>query len=480
MARHTVTAADLIHALGGDLRNGMCRCPCHDDRTPSLHISDVGGKLFWHCHAGCSQETLLAEFQRRGFFSSVGEYKMNRETAEARDKRREATEKENDRFFKGVNILRVAAYSKEPPPEAYFRSRGLGSVPKNARVLPTERASQLTGWAFPAVVFPITDGEFLTGAHVTFLTEDGVANARGANGKSVRLTFGLVKRGYIIFGPSNPDKPLLVAEGVESALSAAVLTDLPAIAAISAGNMAAINPPPCSELIICGDDDASGTGRKAAEAAAAQWAHSGRKVRIAIPTDHKDWNDVLRDRVDRDAMRHAILSAPVVDAPELATVEGVVLSMEEVITMKVPPREYLLKPWLETQSLGMIHAQRGAGKTRLMMSVAYTIASAGTLLGWEAQRQARVLYIDGELPTALLQKRLAVLGTPTPDLKILSRDILLRRGVSLPDLADPAGREFLDQLIKEWGIEVVFLDSLSTLIRSGAHRHRRVAVASPR
>jgi putative DNA primase/helicase len=52
MARHTVTAADLIHALGGDLRNGMCRCPCHDDRTPSLHISDVGGKLFWHCHAG--------------------------------------------------------------------------------------------------------------------------------------------------------------------------------------------------------------------------------------------------------------------------------------------------------------------------------------------------------------------------------------------------------------------------------------------
>lgn len=34
----------------------MVNCPCHDDSTPSLHLSERNGQLLWHCHAGCSQE----------------------------------------------------------------------------------------------------------------------------------------------------------------------------------------------------------------------------------------------------------------------------------------------------------------------------------------------------------------------------------------------------------------------------------------
>jgi hypothetical protein len=34
----------------------MVRCPCHDDRTPSLSLAEGdGGKLIWFCHAGCRQ-----------------------------------------------------------------------------------------------------------------------------------------------------------------------------------------------------------------------------------------------------------------------------------------------------------------------------------------------------------------------------------------------------------------------------------------
>src|SRR5215467_3457940 len=66
----------------------------------------------------------------------------------------------------------------------------------------------------------------------------------------------------------DPDRPLIMAEGVESALSAAELTGLPAISAIAAGNMKEITSlPPCSEVIIAVDND--NTGRKEAEAAAA-------------------------------------------------------------------------------------------------------------------------------------------------------------------------------------------------------------------
>ena len=83
------------------------------------------------------------------------------------------------------------------------------------------------------------------------------------------------------------------------------------------------------------------------------------------------------------------------------------------------------------------------------------------------QRSAKTLYIDGELPLSLLQKRLQQLGQPSPNLTVLSRDVLLRRGITLPDLAEAEGRDFTDAIVEALGIEVIILDSLSTLIRSG-------------
>lgn len=36
----------------------LCNCPCHDDKTPSLSINVANDKLLYHCHAGCSKESL--------------------------------------------------------------------------------------------------------------------------------------------------------------------------------------------------------------------------------------------------------------------------------------------------------------------------------------------------------------------------------------------------------------------------------------
>ena len=38
----------------------MARCPTHDDRTPSLSISEAAdGKVLLHCWAGCTAESVL-------------------------------------------------------------------------------------------------------------------------------------------------------------------------------------------------------------------------------------------------------------------------------------------------------------------------------------------------------------------------------------------------------------------------------------
>jgi hypothetical protein len=85
---------------------------------------------------------------------------------------------------------------------------------------------------------------------------------------------------------------LVLAEGVEDALAAHALTDLPAWAALSAGNLAKLILPGCLRAItIFADADAVGTGHAAA--LARRLERDGRAVRLRRPRRAKDANDVL-------------------------------------------------------------------------------------------------------------------------------------------------------------------------------------------
>lgn len=66
----------------------------------------------------------------------------------------------------------------------------------------------------------------------------------------------------------------------------------------------------------------------------------------------------------------------------------------------------ILAPVLAVQSLSMIFAMRGVGKTFFALSCAYAVASGGVFGRWFAPLPARVLYIDGEMPAITLQESL--------------------------------------------------------------------------
>ena len=91
------------------------------------------------------------------------------------------------------------------------------------------------------------------------------------------------------------------------------------------------------------------------------------------------------------------------------------------------------------------------------------------LLDWTAERAGRVLYVDGELPGELLQSRLKLLGPPLPEGDFLapSRSQFEIRGALMPDLGTQEGRDYLDVEIERLGTDLVILDSVSTLVRSG-------------
>lgn len=37
----------------------MCRCPAHQDRTASLSVAEIDGRVLLHCFAGCEPDAVL-------------------------------------------------------------------------------------------------------------------------------------------------------------------------------------------------------------------------------------------------------------------------------------------------------------------------------------------------------------------------------------------------------------------------------------
>lgn len=97
------------------------------------------------------------------------------------------------------------------------------------------------------------------------------------------------------FGVPRPGVELVVGEGIESTLSAALPCGLPAWAALSApGIEKLVLPFDATRVVIAADNDTNGRGQRAAHDAAARWLAEGRHVRVATPPQPgTDFNDVL-------------------------------------------------------------------------------------------------------------------------------------------------------------------------------------------
>ena len=146
----------------------------------------------------------------------------------------------------------------------------------------------------------------------------------------------------------------------------------------------------------------------------------------------------------------------------------VVTSCSGLLSATFPPRDRLLSPWLLSQSLSMIYAARGCGKTHVALGVAYALATGGEFLGWRASQAVPVLYLDGEMPGADLQGRVqrivASHGTAAPDcLRFMTPD--QQPDGMMPNLFTPQGQKTITDQVGD--SRVIIVDNLSCLVRGG-------------
>lgn len=145
------------------------------------------------------------------------------------------------------------------------------------------------------------------------------------------------------------------------------------------------------------------------------------------------------------------------------------IDLHTFLAKDIPPRRVILDPWLPEQGLTMIFATRGIGKTFVALSVAYAIACGDSVLKWKAEKPRKVLYIDGEMPAATMQERLALIARasknelPDPSyFKLITPDY---QDCGIRDISTQEGQHDINEHIS--AVDLIVIDNLSTLVRSG-------------
>lgn len=268
----------LVERRGGHwgAGGGLCLCPAHDDRTPSLSVRPGRSRLLFHCFAGCGSEEVARALRLDGHLDA------------APGPDRAEPVRRSDAGAAARRIWQAATPIDGTPAQAYLRGRGLEVASRELRFC---RRTPDGPWPQtrlrPALIAAVRDEAGLVAVQRTFLRagRGGAPPLRLRRAALGRLGTGAVRLGRTA-------ARIGLAEGIETALSATALFGLPCWAVLGAARLHRIALPDLVEEVrLYLDNDAAG---RRAEALARQ-AFAPRKV-LAVypPRTGADWNDMLR------------------------------------------------------------------------------------------------------------------------------------------------------------------------------------------
>lgn len=268
----------LVESLGGrwTAAGGLCRCPAHEDRRPSLSIRPGRTRLLLHCFAGCAPKDILRAFAERRLLTPGA-------AARAIDPIVDA-----DLGPAARRLWGSARAVGGTPAEAYFATRGLDADEGELRYHPRTPHGPKPFTVFrPAFIAAVRDNRGLIAVHRSFLAPRG---ASLADMPEPRCGLGRFGRGAVRLGRAGTR--LGLAEGIETARSASVLFKVAVWATLGTERFAMVElPPGVTELLLFLDND---TGGRRAEALARKAFGTLVRIETHIPNrSGDDWNDVL-------------------------------------------------------------------------------------------------------------------------------------------------------------------------------------------
>lgn len=267
----------IVEALGGTWtpKGGLCRCPAHADRSPSLSVRPGRRRLLFHCFADCPTTEVMVALRRLHLPSAVGWQDRAPFSTDELGRERARRLWSEARPAAGTIVDR------------YLASRGL-RVTSALRFHPRtpQGRAPLTRFA-PAMIAAVEDETGVVAVHRTFLRPDG---AGLSTRQPAKAALGPLGSGLIRLSP--PGAVLGLAEGIETALSAQLIFGVPCWATLGSERFRRVAlPTSVTEIVLFLDHDSAG---RRVEAIARE-RFGDRRIEVRYPEQPgTDWNDVLR------------------------------------------------------------------------------------------------------------------------------------------------------------------------------------------
>jgi putative DNA primase/helicase len=276
-----VRARTIVEGLGGVWRGtgGECRCPAHDDRSPSLSVRLGEKTILFHCFAGCGTPDVIMALRRLRLHDRAGVV-----MPQMRPRR--------DMTALALRLWRTSQPIAGTPAEEYLKARGLsGPFPPALRFNPqTILGSGAGKRMLPAMIAAVENDLGMVAVQRTFLDPQDILRKPMPRPK---VSLGLFGNAAIRLAPATDE--LGLAEGIEDALSAMQWFGTPTWALGGVERLAFVAiPPRVRRVIVYGDRGPA--AERLLEKAHHHLTADGRELVSRIPDDHDDWNDALQAR----------------------------------------------------------------------------------------------------------------------------------------------------------------------------------------
>ena len=258
-------------------------------------------------------------------------------------------------------------------------SKGMGADPDHpylSRKQIQPHGARITGDGRLMVPLFSEDGELCS---IQYISQDGTK--RYHDGASTGRNFWQI-------GTNDEPGTIYIAEGYATASSIHEATNRLVIIAYSASNLVPVleimreKYGKEQDIVIVADNDASGTGQRYAEQAAAKYG-----ARIVMPP-------MLPGRQQTDANDYVVAGQDLALLLNPAKIEWLIHADE--FSAQPAPISWLIKHWAQKDALMMIHGPSGGGKTFVVLDWCLRIAS--NMAEWANNKvnHGPIVYLAGE------------------------------------------------------------------------------------
>ena len=319
--------------------------------------------------------------------------------------RNDKIKKAQDAWERAVPISRENKDAVRPA-LLYLNSRGLAasSAVGIAKFSPN-------AYDGPAIMFAATtpDG-VIEGIQQVLLTPEG--KKREVNGIA-KYSRGVIAGNVMQIGEMQGDKPIVIVEGPEDALSVrqAAGDDAVVVCTFGKAGMSTFVPPRASDVTLCADPDLDVD--KCADVLQGDGSTTLHVIRFdQLGVENvKDANDYLRE-AGKDKLRDALASAQ----PFAVMVEKQVraeynwpTAFEVIDPSLIPKRRWLYGKHYIRGYVSVLASQGGIGKTSMQNVEAVSVCLGKPLLEEEVHEQCNVWVVNGEDPLEEMQRRFAAI-----------------------------------------------------------------------